>query len=426
MKIFSDIYDTLPVPIVVCRNAPGLPIAYVNAVAKQLFAPIQTPGETPGGDAARGLSAYCRFHNPDQYRAFESVLKSDGAVESCDAVLHSAQGEGTLFRLRANVIRVAGGDYAVVYFGSAPAQRATGNDTAIMRGQEIFRTVADNLDELVYISDLETYELKYVSKSLASAMRREPNSVVGQPCWAVLHRGQTGPCPFCPLPNIRGNKPSDASYIWELHSSISGKWYMVKNSVIGWVDGGRAHLSMLVDITYRKQYEEQLKRFAATDAMTDVYNRKWGYARLEKLFQADTKLRAEQTLCFIDIDNLKKINDRLGHAVGDEVIVNIIRIILGNIRKDDFIVRWGGDEFIIFLNCGLRDAVAALSKIRFGLDHFNNSQGKAYALSISIGLTGFAEPFMTLDELIRETDRRMYLDKMECRRRKEAAGPLDL
>ena len=289
------------------------------------------------------------------------------------------------------------------------------------RGQEVFRTVTDNLDELVYITDTATHELKFVSKSLARAMRKPVREMLGQPCWRILHRGQNGPCPFCPMPRLlEGDGDASTSYIWELHNSVTGKWYMVKNSLVDWMDGSRVHLSTLVDISYRKQYEEQLRRFAATDAMTDVYNRKWGYGKLEELFAGGAEARRKQTLCFLDMDELKKVNDRLGHAVGDEMILNAIRTVHSCIRKNDFIVRWGGDEFIVFLDCGLADAQVVLEKINFGVEHFNSTQGKPYSLSMSAGMVGFGEQFGSLDDLINEADRRMYANKEA--KRGESAG----
>ena len=283
------------------------------------------------------------------------------------------------------------------------------------RGGDIFRAVTDNLDELVYISDLDTYELRFVSRSLARAMGDDAEALLGKPCWSVLHRDQSGPCPFCPLPRLRGAGHGNEAYVWELHNSVSGKWYMVKDSIIDWVDGGRAHLGTLVDITYRKQYEEQLKRFASMDAMTDVYNRKWGCGKMEELFRAPADARREQTLCFLDIDGLKEVNDRLGHAAGDELIVNAIRTIFSCIRKDDFITRWGGDEFVVFLNCSPANALGVLTKINFGIEHFNATSGKAYRLSVSAGLVGFAEPFPSLDDLVAEADKRMYASKEKKR-----------
>ncbi len=283
------------------------------------------------------------------------------------------------------------------------------------RSREIVRTVTDNLDDLVYINDLETYELKFISKSLARAVHKPVESILGQPCWKILHRNQSGPCAFCPIPKLRERGPHDGSgpYVWELHSSVTGKWYLVRDSLIKWVDDRPAHLCTYVDITYRKQYEEQLRRFAATDAMTNVYNRKWGYDKLQKLFHLPVSERERMTLCFVDIDDLKQVNDRFGHAAGDEMIVNTVQTIFACVRKNDIIARWGGDEFVLLLDCRMADAGKVMDKIEFGLAHFNLTGGKPYELSISYGLVEFASPSLTLDEIIAEADKRMYARKAE-------------
>jgi len=257
--------------------------------------------------------------------------------------------------------------------------------------------------------------VNFVSKSLARSLGKPAEEILGSRCWEILHKGQTEPCPFCMIPSLRekNNPGAETSCVWEFQNLSTGKWYLVKDSIINWLDGKPTHLGTMIDITYRKQYEEQLKRSAETDLMTDVYNRNWGYGQLERMFARPQSERSHQTLCFIDIDGLKDVNDRYGHAAGDEMIVNTIRVIFSCVRKNDLICRWGGDEFILLLNCGLWDAEKVLGKIRFGIDHFNNVSGKPYFLSISYGLVGFGEQADTVDDLIEIADKRMYESKMQ-------------
>ena len=279
--------------------------------------------------------------------------------------------------------------------------------------RQILQTVTDNLEDMVFISDPESGALRYVSNSICNTFRKTADELLGKPCWRLLNPDQTEKCSFCPLPQLFSGDPDAPTRLsWEFQIPETGKWYLVKDSIIDWIQGGKAHLATLSDITYRKQYEEQLKRFASTDAMTDVYNRKWGSEKLRKRFQTEAAARARQTLCFADLDGLKRINDLLGHSAGDEMILNVIRVVSSCIRKDDFIVRWGGDEFVIFLNCHLSDAENVMEKIHFGLEHFNTTAGKEYRLSISTGLVDFSESFASLDELIEEADRRMYDNKV--------------
>lgn len=185
----------------------------------------------------------------------------------------------------------------------------------------------------------------------------------------------------------------------------------MKNTLIKWIDGKDAHLATLVDISYRRRYEEQLELSASTDAMTNVYNRQWGFARLKDLLAGPEPERENYTICFLDIDGLKKVNDQFGHAMGDELIINTINAIHASVRKNDVICRWGGDEFVLILNCNLADAEKVVKNIEFAFNHFNSTQDRPYRLSVSFGLVSLTEPATDVDGLVSRADRLMYRNK---------------
>ncbi len=283
----------------------------------------------------------------------------------------------------------------------------------LIASREAMQTITDNLDDLIFVNDLKTYELKFVSKSLANSLGLEAKDLVGQPCWSVVQPGHNEPCDFCPIPVLYekdGEAKKDA-WVWEHYNENTGKWYLIKDNIIKWIDGSMAHLETATDITYQKQYEEQLKYSASTDAMTEVYNREWGYAKLKEIAENQSKNPdLKHTLCFIDIDGLKSVNDHLGHAAGDEMIVNTIKTIFACIRKEDFICRWGGDEFILLLFCDIEMAAKVNDKINFAIEHFNQTRKKEYTLSISTGAVEI-KPDSEIDDVIAEADRLMYQAK---------------
>lgn len=289
----------------------------------------------------------------------------------------------------------------------------------LIASREAMQTITDNLDDLIFVNDLDTYELKFVSKSLANSLGLEAKDLIGQPCWSVVQPGHDQPCDFCPIPDLYeedGTIKKD-TWVWEHDNENTGKWYRIKDNVIKWIDGSLAHLETSTDITYQKQYEEQLRYSASTDAMTEVFNREWGYARLKEIAENQSKNpETKHTLCFMDIDGLKSVNDRLGHAAGDEMIVNTIKTIFACIRKEDFICRWGGDEFILLLFCDIGMAGKVIDKINFAIEHFNQTRKKDYTLSISTGAVEI-EPNDNIDEVIAEADKLMY----EAKRSKNPA-----
>lgn len=104
---------------------------------------------------------------------------------------------------------------------------------------------------------------------------------------------------------------------------------------------------LAVLITINKMESDKIKYFSEYDTMTGTYNRRAGFEKLEQLYKNINKDDCNISVCFIDINGLKDVNDFLGHEVGDELILSVINGIRMNIREDDFVSRLGGDEFLI-------------------------------------------------------------------------------
>lgn len=92
---------------------------------------------------------------------------------------------------------------------------------------------------------------------------------------------------------------------------------------------------------------KELRKLSQTDMLTGLYNRRKIDQILNDEFSRYTRYQSPLTLILLDIDNFKQINDSFGHAIGDEVLVSIAEILLGNIRNTDRVSRWGGEEFLI-------------------------------------------------------------------------------
>lgn len=174
------------------------------------------------------------------------------------------------------------------------------------------------------------------------------------------------------------------------------------------------------DITDRKRYEldlyasrEKLAVIAATDDLTGVLNRRSGFAMLKQMEKNCLKQRETFSVCFIDVDSLKRVNDQYGHSEGDMVLRTIAGLIRSSIRAGDAICRIGGDEFmILFPGCEKPVAERLVQRIKEGLVQLGTEMGKPYLISFSYGIEQMcAEDPITLEELIRRADHLMYLGK---------------
>jgi diguanylate cyclase (GGDEF)-like protein len=143
----------------------------------------------------------------------------------------------------------------------------------------------------------------------------------------------------------------------------------------------------------------QADRLAKTDALTDINNRRHFSDMLQKKMEVSEAANATFYLVIFDVDYFKQINDTYGHAFGDRVLVKVVEIVKNNIRTNDFIGRFGGDEFIICLDMPTRESIMArLSKISqdvraVGLTH----EGRNVPLTVSIGAARF-KPGQNMNE----------------------------
>ncbi|MCT4596925.1 MAG: sensor domain-containing diguanylate cyclase [Vallitalea sp.] len=164
-------------------------------------------------------------------------------------------------------------------------------------------------------------------------------------------------------------------------------------------------ISSLIHIN-KKTYSK-IKFYSEYDSLTKVYNRRAGISKLCHVSQENT------CICFIDINGLKQVNDTLGHKSGDDLIINAINIIKSNIRKDDFIIRFGGDEFIIvFNNMTTKQAENKWSYIVDCYNEFNEKSKKPYIISVSHGIASVNTlKKLQIDDFIKIADEKMYKEK---------------
>jgi len=156
----------------------------------------------------------------------------------------------------------------------------------------------------------------------------------------------------------------------------------------------------------RKQYvaEKLLELMSITDRLTGIYNR----GRFEHAVEAWMKNMRHNPFCLLlfDIDDFKKVNDRFGHAVGDQVLVEISEAVSANIRDEDIFARWGGEEFVIlFGSTGVQKAAELAERLRKVVE--SKPCTGAGRVTISIGIAVYHQG-ETLTDLVDRADSKMY------------------
>lgn len=162
----------------------------------------------------------------------------------------------------------------------------------------------------------------------------------------------------------------------------------------------------------RKTYET-IKYYSEYDSLTNTYNRRAGIDKLNLMFPSSERRHFMVSLCFIDINGLKEVNDTLGHMYGDELISTVTDIIKKIIRDHDFVMRLGGDEFLIVFNgIGIDIAESVWERIVKSYEHINETENRPYIISVSHGIIDYDNmQSYNIDELISSADEKMYEEK---------------
>ena len=148
---------------------------------------------------------------------------------------------------------------------------------------------------------------------------------------------------------------------------------------------------------------------SSIDLLTDTRRREPGLAELERELARAKRTRRPFTLAFVDVNDLKRTNDSLGHAAGDQLLRDTAEVIRSRLRSYDLIVRFGGDEFL----CVLLDVTIEDAAKRFSL--VNADLASTQTASISVGLAEL-QADDALEDLIARADKAMYQERAKRRR----------
>ena len=182
--------------------------------------------------------------------------------------------------------------------------------------------------------------------------------------------------------------------------------------------GEKCILTGIMDITEIRKAEEELNHYASTDTLTGILNRRMGLKKLEGLLTESKEDYLEFVLCFLDINNLKKINDTYGHGEGDRYILTFCDIIKRNLQEEDVFFRMGGDEFIIiFKDKNKSQAEKVWCEIQKNFSESNLKGESPYSIMASHGLSYFHSGMdIEIDYIIEKADTQMYKEKQRFRK----------
>ncbi|RTQ99872.1 GGDEF domain-containing protein [Halomonas nitroreducens] len=220
---------------------------------------------------------------------------------------------------------------------------------------------------------------------------------------------------------IQGEDAREIRQEWEVVRKDGAQRSIIAEAV-RLVDGHGAvkKATYVTDITERKRLERRLDFLARHDELTGLLNRRAGLARLDEEIARARRQGTPLCVAICDLDHFKQINDRHGHAMGDEALQGVAEVMHAELRRYDVLARLGGEEFLVMLPGAARPAAEqAIERLRARLE--DARLGKPdLALTVSAGIAGLAEGDSG-EALLERADRALYQAKRQGRNRTRVA-----
>lgn len=200
---------------------------------------------------------------------------------------------------------------------------------------------------------------------------------------------------------VKSNLPCKNIIVWNKKFFWNNRIVVISNKPIIVTP----EIYLLVAVANKLRTNQLLRSILLRDSITNLYTHKVGY---ELLKGKNTK---NSVLLLFDIDDFKKINDSFGHLYGDKILLEVGSFLIDAFRKEDLIVRWGGEEFLVFLENFPED----LEFFKLFLAKLKNEEKKTLyktaKVSLSIGAYYIFEETNEIEKLINKTDALLYLAK---------------
>ncbi len=287
------------------------------------------------------------------------------------------------------------------------------NENALFNSENNLRTILDVSPISVRIATDRGRKVVFYNRSYStliknpSALDDDPRNYYARPddydeILTELERGQSVLNRQIEL-NVHGS-----SSLWTLASFMPIQ-YMGKEAVLGW----------FLDISHIKHHEAELSRIAHFDGLTGIPNRVLLADRMNQAIAKTSRENNMMAVCYLDLDGFKPINDLLGHAVGDQVLVEIAKRIQNSIRGGDTVARLGGDEFVVLLLAQEKgqESLATLERLLAAISEPILVNNKSVTVSASIGVSIYPLDDEDADTLLRHADQSMYLAKQSGKNR---------
>jgi diguanylate cyclase (GGDEF)-like protein/PAS domain S-box-containing protein len=372
-------------------------------------------------DLASGHNFFSRAFPDPAYRArvlkawLERLEKSEPGQTrplKCNVVL--ADGSTRIVEFRPLTLADGG---SVVTVEDVTDQELTFR--ALRRSEQRLRSVFENAASGLAVINLQ-YGFERINQLLVEMLGYEAEDLVGRSVLDLTHPEDRAACQAGLENVIKTPGGTDRQEIRYLTRAGAAIW--VDQAIRG-LKSEQGTLEGLVfiasDITPRKELEQKLHHLATTDPLTGINNRRQQLRLTEKEILRSRRYRQDLSLLVMDVDDFKAVNDRYGHAGGDQILREVAGIAVHELRDSDFLGRIGGEEFAATLvHSDLGQAMTTAERLRRAFErHQFRLDGETIQVTLSIGAAQLDPSGDDLTSLVNRADKAMYLAKSQGKNR---------
>lgn len=299
-------------------------------------------------------------------------------------------------------------------------------EIALRESEEQFRLIFELAPIGMAVTDLDG-NLMRVNGALCDLLRYTPLELLQRNLWKMLETSHQDLCLQMVYKLLHGQEDDiqlETQYVTLDNQLVD---VIVKLVVVRQEDGSPVNINVqIVDITERKRMERQLRYDALHDGLTGLPNRTLLLDRLgQNLKRLQRNLDNSFGVLFLDLDRFKVINDSLGHAIGDRLLILIARRLETCVRPEDTVARLGGDEFVILLeNIEFAEqAIQIAERIHHIVSQPYQIEGYEIFSTVSIGIAFGTQAYQQPEEILRDADLTMYQAKNKGKARYEIFDP---
>jgi diguanylate cyclase (GGDEF)-like protein/PAS domain S-box-containing protein len=365
-----------------------------------------------GGLDALGLGAATAPASAADGGLLSALLNGGGGTADVDV----RRADGSTIMVRLNVAPIDGDGERFLLLTLREIEDRVWADAELRASEERFRVVAAHAPIGVFASEVGL-RLGYVNERFAELWGREMHEVLGTGWLDSIHDEEQETITDAVMSVLAGAEIALQTRVTRPDGTM--RWVRLRATSVILPGRGAGFVGSVEDVTEAMRHEAALSHQAHHDPLTGLPNRSLLADEIQRVLAQRSAGDPAVALLFFDLDNFKLVNDTLGHAAGDQLLVEVAQRLKRGVRDGDTVARFGGDEFVVLCSrvSSERSAMTVASRLREAVAEPVLLNGQELVATASVGVVVTSDLTVAVEALVANADIAMYQAKEAGRNR---------